>query len=94
VRLGHRFPPAGCAEQQAVQPAARGLRDTREGGERGARGRRSAGRGRRGGAYPREGLPRNHERGRGCWLAGGEGVAAAARAHGGHGGAADGRRCG
>ena len=50
VRLGHRFPPAGRGGRQQHQPAAAaaaasstGLRDTREGGERGARGGSSAG---------------------------------------------------
>ena len=50
VRLGHRFPPAGRGgRQQQLQPqpaaaaSSTGLRDTREGGERGARGGSSAG---------------------------------------------------
>ena len=62
VRLGHRFPPAGRGgRQQQQQPQAAaaasstGLRDTREGGERGARGRSRPGGSRRADRAPREG---------------------------------------
>ena len=78
VRLGHRFPPAGRGErqqQQQPQPAAAasstGLRDTREGGERGARGRSRPGGSRRADRAPREGRtpspqPRRGRGGAGC----------------------------
>ena len=78
VRLGHRFPPAGRGrqqQQQQPQPAAAasstGLRDTREGGERGARGRRRPGGSRRADRAPREGRapspqPRRGRGGAGC----------------------------
>ncbi len=78
VRLGHRFPPAGRGgrqQQQQPQPAAAasstGLRDTREGGERGARGRSRPGGSRRADRAPREGRtpspqPRRGRGGAGC----------------------------
>ena len=70
VRLGHRFPPAGRGgRQQQLQPqpaaaaSSTGLRDTREGGERGARGRSSVGEGPGERSVPlgkAARLPRNH----------------------------------
>ena len=78
VRLGHRFPPAGRGgrqQQQQPQPAAAasstGLRDTHEGGERGARGRSRPGGSRRADRAPREGRtpspqPRRGRGGAGC----------------------------
>ena len=78
VRLGHRFPPAGRGgRQQQLQPqpaaaaSSTGLRDTREGGERGARGRRRPGGSRRADRAPREGRapspqPRRGRGGAGC----------------------------
>ena len=78
VRLGHRFPPAGRGgRQQQLQPqpaaaaSSTGLRDTREGGERGARGRSRPGGSRRADRAPREGRtpspqPRRGRGGAGC----------------------------
>ena len=83
VRLGHRSPPAGRGgRQQQQQPAAAaaaaaaaassaGLRDTREGGERGAWGRSRPGGSRRADRAPREGRtpspqPRRGRGGAGC----------------------------
>ena len=78
VRLGHRFPPAGRGgRQQQLQPqpaaaaSSTGLRDTHEGGERGARGRSRPGGSRRADRAPREGRtpspqPRRGRGGAGC----------------------------
>ena len=98
VRLGHRFPPAGRGrqqQQQQPQPAAAasstGLRDTREGGERGARGGSSAGGQPEGGTVPlwkAARLPRNHGVGAVVLAAARGRAAAAARALGGGSGSA------
>ena len=67
VRLGHRSPRPDVVGASSQQPAAAasstGLRDTREGGERGARGRSSVGEGPGERSVPlgkAARLPRNH----------------------------------
>ena len=72
VRLGHRSPPAGrggrqqpaaSSQQPAAAASSTGLRDTREGGERGAWGRSSVGEGPEGRSVPlgkAARLPHNH----------------------------------
>ena len=80
VRLGHRSPPAGrggrqqpaaSSQQPAAAASSTGLRDTREGGERGARGVSSAGGQPEGGPCP-SGRPHDFPAAtawaRWCWL--------------------------
>ena len=99
VRLGHRSPPsrtwwapaAPAASSQQRAASSTGLRDTREGGERGARGGSSAGGQPEGGTVPLwkvARLPRNHGVGAVVLAAARGRAAAAARALGGGSGSA------
>ena len=99
VRLGHRSPQpdvvgassSSSSQQPAAAASSTGLRDTREGGERGARGGSSAGGQPEGGTVPlwkAARLPRNHGVGAVVLAAARGRAAAAARALGGGSGSA------